>query len=83
MSYVLSDNIASVSVASRDLCVFNNSDFYHTQQHSQPEQTVSGREIDRERERKSEREGGRELTLWTRATPLKKVNMKKPKKIKE
>lgn len=29
---LLSDNIAMASVAPRDLCLFNNSDFYHTQQ---------------------------------------------------
>lgn len=45
---------ASASVAPRDLCLFNNSDFYHTQQ--QP---------NRERERKweSERDRHRKLSV--------------------
>lgn len=49
---LLSDNIAHASVSPRDLCLFNNSDFYHTQQQANIERErgeVSGRERDRHR----------------------------------
>lgn len=49
---LLSDNIASASVAPRDLCLFNNSDFYHTQQQPnivRERRRVRGRERDRHR----------------------------------